>query len=46
MLSTIDIAMPASVKVPYEYRRLLVNYLRSLADNYALSKDFAFLFTS
>jgi len=46
MLSTIDIALPPGVLVPYQYRRLLVSYLRSLADNYALTKDFAFLFTS
>ena len=44
ILATVDVAMPATASIPLQYRRLLVNYLHSLADNYALTKDFAFIF--
>jgi hypothetical protein len=44
MLATIDVALPPTARVPREYRRLMVSYLDSLADNYGLIKDFGFLF--
>jgi hypothetical protein len=44
ILATIDVPLPRSASIPYQYRRLLVTYLRSLADSYGLTKDFAYLF--
>jgi hypothetical protein len=39
-----DVPLPTSLAIPSKYRRLLVSYLHSLADSYALSQDFAFIF--
>jgi hypothetical protein len=44
ILATVDVALPTSLSIPYQYKRLLISYLHSLADNYALTKDFAYLF--
>lgn len=46
ILASIDIPLPASARIPHQYRRMLVTYLHSLADNYGLTKDFSFLFKS